>query len=139
MGKIFQVETLTRAGYALWDVVRECSIRNSDDTTVTDTEPNDIRGLVEQLQPALRRIVFASGKTSANIFIRMNKPWLREGHFTLGGGEFTADVFSKFVNDSTKQQSSPIELIVPYSVSPAAASVSFKLKREQWLGCVFNV
>ena len=133
-----QVERLTEAGFALWDVVKECEIKNSDDTTVKDSKPNDVRGFVEKDQPSIRRIVFASGKTSATIFIRMNKTWLREGNFVLGGGEFTSDVFTRFVNDSQNCQGNPIQLVVPLSVSPAAASVPFKTKREQWLSCVFK-
>ena len=133
-----QVERLTEAGYALWDVVRECDIRNSDDNSVTNSKPNDIRGFIEKDQPSIRRIVFASGKTSASIFIRLNKKWLMEGNFSLGGGEFTSDVFAKFVNDSQNCQVNPIQLVVPVSVSPAAASVPFKSKKDHWLSCVFN-
>ena len=99
-----QVGRLTEAGYALWDVVRECDIRNSDDNSVTNSKSNDIRGFIEKDQPSIRRIVFASGKTSASIFIRLNKKWLVEGNFSLGGGEFTSDVFAKFVNDSQNCQ-----------------------------------
>ena len=133
-----QVKRLTEAGFALWDVVRECDIRNSDDNSVKNSQPNDVRGFVEKDQPSIRRIVFASGKTSASIFIRMNKKWLQDGNFALGGGEFTSDVFAKFINDSENCQVNPIQLVVPVSVSPAAASVPFKTKREQWLSCVFN-
>ena len=98
----------------------------------------DIQGFVEKDQPSIRRIVFASGKTSASIFIRLNKKWLQDGNFAFGGGEFTSDVFAKFINDSENCQVNPIQLVVPVSVSPAAASVPFKTKREQWLSCVFN-
>ena len=55
-----QVETLTEAGFALWDVVTKnlgifwlkedttqvarCTIRNSDDSSIRDKQPNDIKG-----------------------------------------------------------------------------------------------
>jgi len=136
-----QVDKLTEAGFALWDIIQECNIKNSDDATVSDSKPNNIRVLIEDKQPSIRRIVFASGKTSAKIFIKLNKSWLKEGNFCLGGGEFTSDVFSSFVgNDDENNCIGPdsVHLIVPYSVSPAAASVSFKVKKEQWLSCVFN-
>ena len=135
-----QVEKLTEAGFALWDVVQECNIKNSDDTTVSDSKPNNIQEFIENKRPSVKRIVFASGKTSAKIFIKLNKSWLKEGNFCLGGGEFTSDVFSAFVRRSETNctGSESIQLIVPYSVSPAAASVSFKLKKEQWLSSVFN-
>ena len=49
-------------------MVRECGIKNSDDTAIQDCTPNDIRGLVEQ-HPTITKIVFASGKTSAKLFV----------------------------------------------------------------------
>ena len=66
---------LTRAGYALWDVVKACSIKNSEDASIADKEANDIRGLVE-LVPSIRRIVF-SGAGSARLFLSLQRSWLR--------------------------------------------------------------
>ena len=131
-----QVAALTSAGYSLWDVVRECDITNSDDTTVKDSSPNDIRTLVEVNYPSIRRIVFASGKTSAKLFLKMNKTWLRSGNFVLRG-EGATSVFSRYIKDRAESSHS-VQLVVPFSVSPACASVSFKQKIEQWREIVFD-
>jgi len=39
-----QIEALTEAGFALWDVVARCTIINSDDSSIRDKQPNDIKG-----------------------------------------------------------------------------------------------
>ena len=38
-----QLEALTGAGFVLWDVVKACSIRNSEDASIRDKEANDQR------------------------------------------------------------------------------------------------
>ena len=131
-----QVATLTAAGYGLWDVVRECEITNSDDNTVRNNRPNDIRTLLELHQPTITRIVFASGKTSAKLFLRMNKTWLKEGKFWVRGSA-ASEIFSSHLA-SKEPQYSGVELIVPFSVSPACCSVSFQQKIQQWREIVFD-
>ena len=133
-----QVAALTSAGYCLWDVVRECHITNSDDHSVRNQRPNDIRKLVEVNHPTIKRIVFASGKTSAKLFVKMNKTWLGEGKFLLRG-DTAEEVFSRYTKCQPDHYSGEtLQLIVPFSVSPACASVSFKPKLDQWREMVFN-
>ena len=134
-----QVEQVTGAGYALWDVVKECNVKNSDDGSIKEATPNDIRGLLTRF-PSITKIVFASGKTSAKLFAKLNKDWLKEGNFLIGGGEFSSSSFSTKVTRTTLVPGpGTIELVVPYSVSPAMATVRFSDKRDQWLREVFNV
>ena len=132
-----QVAALTGAGYGLWDVVRECEITNSDDNTVKNNRPNDIRTLLEVNQPTISRIVFASGKTSAKLFLKMNKTWLKEGNFWARDSA-ASEVFSSYLGSSREPQCSGVELIVPFSVSPACCSVSFQQKIQQWREIVFD-
>ena len=123
----------------MWDVVKVCSIRNSEDASIRDKEANDIRGLVE-LVPSIRRIVF-SGAGSARLFLSLQRSWLRaEGRFCLGGGRHTDTVFGKTLHskDLALRQEEDLELIVPVSVSPAAAGVRFPGKREEWMETVFQ-
>ena len=129
-----QVAALTGAGYGLWDAVRECEITNSDDNTVRNNRPNDIRTLLEVSQPTINRLVFASGKTSAKLFLKMNKSWLREGKFWARDSA-ASEVFSSYL---TSKEDSGVELIVPFSVSPACCSVSFQQKIQQWREIVFD-
>ena len=81
----------------MWDVVKVCSIRNSEDASIRDKEANDIRGLVE-LVPSIRRIVF-SGAGSARLFLSLQRSWLRaEDRFWLGGGRHTHTVYGKTIH-----------------------------------------
>jgi G:T/U-mismatch repair DNA glycosylase len=139
LGYSQQVEALTKAGYALWDVVKQCRIRNSEDASIREKEPNDVRGLVEAV-PSIRRIVF-TGRNSAQLFLQLHRGWLRGGGFCLGKGRHTAAVFGKLVQepeDGRREDGDRLELVVPVSVSPAAAGVRFPGKREEWLGVVFH-
>ena len=131
------MEALTAAGYVLWDVVRQCEITNSDDNSVRNNRPNDIRTLLELTQPTICRIVFASGKTSAKLFLKMNKTWLKEGKFWVSSGTAASEVFSRYLA-SLEPQDTGVELIVPFSVSPACCSVSFQQKIQQWTEIVFD-
>jgi hypothetical protein len=38
------LKVLLANGYIMWDIVQSCSIRNSDDTSISDYVPNDIPG-----------------------------------------------------------------------------------------------
>ena len=119
-------------------MVKECQVKNSDDSSINDCVKNDIKGLIEE-RGSIKRLVFASGKASAKIFIKLNRDWLKEGNFWLGAGEFTQSAFSNKLHSCNRDHiPNAIELIVPYSVSPAAASVRYKAKRDQWLETVFR-
>ena len=124
-------------------LLRECNIKNSDDNSVSDCVPNDVQHLVTTQHPSINKIVFASGKTSAKIFIKLNKSWLKQDNFVIQPdcGSYTSSVFSNLVklkSEVPAANDQQIELVVPYSVSPAAASVSFVTKRNEWLSCVFS-
>lgn len=132
-----QVLSLTQSGFALWDIVKCCTIRNSDDTSIKDCQPNDISGLLLK-HPSINKIVFASGKTSAMEFVKMQRDWLRQpGCFTVGSTDFSHSVFDKVVT-MPAQLGQGVQLLVPHSVSPAAASVRYEAKRDQWLKMVFS-
>jgi len=132
-----QVETLTESGFALWDVVGRCTIRNSEDSSIRDKQPNDIKGLLSAL-PSIRRIVFSSGATSARLFLSLNRAWVKEAdEFWVGAGRHSGAVFGKAVGEGERRGG--VELVVPVSVSPAAAGVRFPDKREEWLSDVFQI
>jgi hypothetical protein len=38
------LKVLLANGYIMWDIIQSCSIRNSDDTSISDYVPNDIPG-----------------------------------------------------------------------------------------------
>lgn len=105
-----QVKVLLAYGYIMWDIVRSCSIRNSDDTSISDYVPNDIPGLLAQY-PTIRRIVFSSGKTSAALFARMNRAWLRSRPFLTGRTEFSRAVFGRLVSADPSPSCPPVPAI----------------------------
>ena len=54
-------------GLALWDVIAECEITGSADTSIKSVKPNDIAGIIEKT--AVSRI-FVNGKTAEKYYIR---------------------------------------------------------------------
>ena len=52
---------------ALWDVIAECEIIGSADTSIKNVKPNDIAGIIEKT--AVSRI-FVNGKTAEKYYIR---------------------------------------------------------------------
>ena len=112
--------------------------------------PNDIRRLVRD-HPSIRRIVFSTGRESANLFRKHNRDWLNASS-RQGSKECFTEVtaFSKavFAKDTLDEAAAAafedeggrhIQLVVPYSVSPAAATASYATKRDYWLENVYNM
>ena len=54
-------------GLALWDVIAECEITGSADTSIKSVKPNDIACIIEKT--AVSRI-FVNGKTAEKYYIR---------------------------------------------------------------------
>jgi G:T/U-mismatch repair DNA glycosylase len=140
-----QVERIHENGYILWDVLQFAEIINSDDNSIKKEIPNDVLGLLSRY-PTLNRIVFASGGKSASLFKSSNKIALNKllsskkppYHF-ISGNDAANNIFK--TNNFLKNQpntSRAIELIVPISVSPAAASKTFQEKSNNWMELVFN-
>lgn len=61
-----RVAALNAAGVALWDVIGACSREASSDSSIRDTEPNDIPGLIRS-ESTIRRILL-NGSTAAKLF-----------------------------------------------------------------------
>ena len=59
---------LLSRGAALWDVVKECEIQGSSDSTLRHAEPNDIAGLLKKTN--ITRI-FANGSTAYMLYNRL--------------------------------------------------------------------
>ena len=62
---------LLRNGVALWDVVQECDIRLSADSTIRDPVPNDIRPI---LSGAQIRAVFTNGGKAHELYRKLILP-----------------------------------------------------------------
>ena len=62
---------LLQNGVALWDVVGQCDIRLSADSTIRNAEPNDVRPI---LAAADIRLILANGATAKALYDRLLLP-----------------------------------------------------------------
>ncbi|CAB9504848.1 Inherit from COG: U mismatch-specific DNA glycosylase (Partial), partial [Seminavis robusta] len=136
-----QIETLTRSGFALWDVVQSCQRPGSLDQDIQKATPNPIQEFCQQHKGSIRRIVFASGMTTCQLFVKHFRDWLESGELDyLHGHEASEKAFAKAIARGSKVQttkkrrkpSTTITLVAALSVSPAAARYSYKEKRDFW-------
>jgi hypothetical protein len=100
-------------------------------------------GLLEQY-PSVRRIVFSSGKTSAALFARMNRAWLKSRPFRIAPTPFSQAVFGRLVNTATEDivLSAPAALAADSLLgsdhnglgvsSDAMDAIPRKLEEESW-------
>ena len=124
---------LTAAGFAVWDFLESSVRKGSLDSDIKDEVTADIGGFVTS-HPSIRRIVFATGKGSADKFRKHFGEWLGRGSFRMH--DTALAVFKKTVTCPALQGG--IELVIPPSVSPAMATMTFGEKRDAWLDIVFK-
>lgn len=119
---------LTSNGYALWDILASSVRKGSLDSAIRCPVYADVRGFVAA-HPSIRRICFATGKGSAELFRKGNKDWLATpGAFMVQSrDELSQRVFAKTMASgkvanplaSATNRAGPIELVILESVSPA--------------------
>lgn len=56
---------------AMWDVLRSCSIKGADDSTITDAKPNEINRILET---ADIRGIFTTGKKATDLYRKLCLP-----------------------------------------------------------------
>ena len=56
---------------ALWDVIAECDITGSSDSSIREVVPNDISGLLEK---SGIKTIFVNGKTAEKFYLRYTEP-----------------------------------------------------------------
>jgi len=128
-----QVNILCQHGFALWDIVASCRRIGSLDSAIKSDNPNDIRAFVKQ-HPTIKIIVFANGKSSLDVFNRHFKEWWSTGEIILHKSSCTTIFKSSSNKDEVIKSDKPnvIKCICAISVSPAAATVTYKEKRDFW-------
>ncbi len=55
-------------GIAMWDVLKSCSIKGADDSTISNAEPNDINRI---LAAAEIRAIFTTGKKATDLYRKL--------------------------------------------------------------------
>ena len=117
-----RVERLTAAGFAVWDVLAECTRPGSLDGRIVraSERPNDVAGLVGR-HPELRRIAF-NGRAAQKLFAR---------HVTLAARPDDSSDGGPGAGPDTRPDEGPTLLALP-STSPAMASLSLEAKRAAW-------
>lgn len=126
-----QLKLFTSKGFILWDVVKECERKGSLDKDIKMEEPNDLRGLCSQYS-TIKRIVFANGFEQCRLFNRHFQDWWLSGDLIPGTNEVSQKAFKKYILKTRDIRRPQIECICLPSVSPAAASISYIDKREQY-------
>ncbi|KAL3934124.1 MAG: hypothetical protein SGARI_003524 [Bacillariaceae sp.] len=139
-----QVDIFCSKGFALWDVLATCKRKGSLDSAIQSGSdiPNNIRGFVKQ-HPSIRRIVFASGKSTARYFNMHFKDWWMTGELTYSGDHpYSVEMFGKMMFDNRGNQVTPnnnaIVCVVAKSVSPADANTTYIEKRQFWENHVYG-
>ena len=56
---------------ALWDVIRECEIKNSSDSSIRNPEPNDVSGIISKC--SIERI-FTNGNLAHKLYAKHIEP-----------------------------------------------------------------
>jgi hypoxanthine-DNA glycosylase len=62
---------LLQHGIALWDVLKQCEIKGSQDSSIRQPEANDLGWLLSQSQI---RHIFANGQTAAELYRKFTQP-----------------------------------------------------------------
>ena len=141
-------QKLLEQGFVLWDVLKACERKGSTDAAIKKEVPQDIEGYCKR-NPSIQRICLASGKTTANKFLRHNKSWLKRqpAELVLADNDVTKDVFGKagmeHLLPGTPTDGQRICLTAMYSVSAAACNPknpgsTYEEKRDQWLRDCFH-
>ena len=152
-----QVQTLTRNGFALWDLIQYCEREGSLDTNIRNETPNDIFDFC-QTHPTIRRIVLANGQTQCKLFVKHFKEWWEDeiGQYNdekdklsnsslppllipadnlisrkAFGKRYSKRIDEDNDNDDFKGRRK-IECVCMLGVSPANARYSYVEKRENW-------
>jgi G:T/U-mismatch repair DNA glycosylase len=146
------VRRLLAAGFVLWDILESSERKDKKSGKSSSLDSNIRKGVAAPIQqlvathPSIRRIVFATGSGSAQIFRSHFGTWLESASFCCGN-EKAYKVFGTGKGAIVPRKGAPgsdqaIELIVPPSVSPAAARFegerNFGEKRDGWLQDVFS-
>ena len=151
------VRQLLGAGYALWDILESSERKSGNKKTSMDAHIKKGKAApIEELvnaHPSIRRLVFVTGSGSAAIFQQHFDAWLASGRFVCGNerafkvfgdgskrGKCTTRLPMKG-NTGAANGVAMIELVIPPSVSPAAARFegerNFGEKLDGWMRDVF--
>jgi len=132
-----QVDVLTAHGFALWDLLGSCLREGSLDVDIKEETPNAIREFC-RAHPTIRRIVMANGAKQCTFFNRYFGDWWLSGELKPGENhQLSQKAFQKWGKKLSFEDAS-IEVFCMPGVSPAAASISYEMKREAFRQFCFD-
>lgn len=124
--------------FGLWNTFKRCNREGSMNKTISGEVANDIRKWCED-RPSVRRIVFAVGKSSFQLFAKHFEDWLRSGELVPSRHKASQDAFRNYpVDRMAPPPCRTIECVVAVSVSPSFCSVKYPGKRDFWEEHVFQ-
>lgn len=132
-----QIQTLTSKGFALWDLFQSCERKGSLDNDIRDGQPNHIREFCEEIG-TIRRIIMANGSKQCEFFNQHFGQWWLDGGLRPGQNDLSQKAFGKWSKKTNGFQTlqedgmRQIEVYCMPGVSPAAASISYMKKREEF-------
>lgn len=129
-----QMEVFTSKGFALWDILQSCERKGSLDSDIKDEVPNEIRAFCDK-HKTVHRIIMANGAKQCSFFNKYFGQWWLDGELKPGTNEQSQKAFKKWTkkkNVPDTQVQRQIEVYCMPGVSPAAASVSYEKKREEY-------
>jgi G:T/U-mismatch repair DNA glycosylase len=126
-----QLDTMRDAGFAVWDMIGECSRAGSSDKAIDwDTVHfNNLRAFCEKY--SIKRICLVNGADQTRHFCKAYATWIGEGKLRKHDDAWTLAKTPKKVDfgESTEQD---VQLCVMKGISPAAASIPFEEKERDW-------
>ena len=135
-----QMELFTCHGFALWDLLGSCERKGSLDVDIKDEMPNQIREFCQQ-HSTIKRIVMANGAKQCTFFNKYFEDWWMSGELKPGENELSRTAFKKWAKHKKHKHKTSrtndfenafIEVYCLPGVSPAAASISYEVKRDAY-------
>ena len=125
-------------GFALWDVLGSCERKGSLNNDIKKEQPNPLREFCQD-HPTINRIIMTGGAKQCEFLNKYFAEWWLSGELKPGNNELSRKAFEKnFSTETDGFKNGRIEVYCMPGVSPAAASISFEVKRDAYREFCYN-
>ncbi len=132
-----QLEVMASHGFAMWDILGSCERKGSLDNDIKKEVPNSIREFCQE-HPTINRIIMANGTKQCAFFNKYFADWWLSGELKPGTNESSQMNFKKWSKRTNGFENCKIEVYCMPGVSPAAASISYEIKRDTFRELCYN-